>query len=193
MRIGIDISQIAHEGTGVGTYVRKLVGELVKQDKANTYVLFGASLRQRQKFISYYRSLGCDRKQVSLKTVPIPPMFLDILWNILHIVPVERFIGPVDVFWSSDWTQPPLISAYGMTTVHDLIALKFPRETNARVGFRFSVFAPISNIVATQKRRLAWAKRECSMFLCDSKATQKDLIELLHIDGSKTKVVYPGV
>jgi hypothetical protein len=192
MRIGIDISQIVYEGTGVGTYVRKLVSELIAWDTRNDYVLFGSSLRQGNKFRTYYRSLTCDRKKVTLRTVAIPPTLLDFLWNTLHIAPIEWFVGPIDVFWSSDWTQPPLAHARGVTTVHDLIALKFPKETNTTTGFRFSVLAPIANIVAIQKRRLVWAKKECSTFLCDSKATQKDLIDLLKIDISKTKVIYPG-
>jgi hypothetical protein len=192
MRIGIDISQIVYDGTGVGNYVRNLVRTLIAQDNTNTYVLFGASLRQRDKLKSYFRSLHSDPKKVTIKTVAIPPTLLSILWNTLHIIPIESFIGPVDVFWSSDWTQPPLGRAKGITTVHDLIAYKFPKETNAKTGFRLSSLAPISNIVKTQKRRLAWAKKECSIFLCDSKATQRDLIELLHIDVSKTKVIYPG-
>lgn len=179
MRIGIDISQIVYEGTGVGNYVRKLVSELIALDKTNTYVLFGASLRLRNKFYAYYRSLACDKKRVSLKTVPIPPMILDFLWNTLHIVPVEWFVGPLDVFWSSDWTQPPLREARGITTVHDLSIFKYPESFHRR-------------ILSVQKRRLLRAKQECNAFLCDSKATQKDLIELLRIDGTKTRVVYPG-
>jgi len=179
MKIGIDISQIVYEGTGVGTYVRKLVSELIAQDKINDYVLFGASLRQRNKFFSFYRSLACDPKRVSLKTVAIPPTILDFLWNSLHIAPIEWFIGPVDVFWSSDWTQPPLAKARGVTTVHDLSIFKYPESFH-------------KTILSVQKRRLRRAKQECIAFLCDSKATQSDLINLLKIDKSNTNVVYPG-
>ena len=179
MRIGIDISQIVYEGTGVGNYVRKLVSELIALDKTNTYVLFGASLRRRDKFRSYYRSLSCDRKKVTLRTLALPPMILDFLWNTLHIAPVEWFVGPLDVFWSSDWTQPPLTSARGVTTVHDLSTVRYPGSFNRK-------------ILAVQKRRLKRAREECNAFLCDSVATQKDLIELLKIDGHKTRVVYPG-
>jgi hypothetical protein len=179
MRIGIDISQIVHEGTGVATYVRNLVSELVATDRTNTYILFGASLRKREKFLSYYRSLHCDSKRITLKIVPIPPTLLDILWNVLHIVPIEWLIGHIDVFWSSDWTQPPLAHARGVTTVHDLSIFTYPRSFSKK-------------IVSVQKRRLNLAKRECSVFLCDSEATKKDMVTLLHIDASKTRVVYPG-
>src|SRR3989344_2931348 len=121
MRIGIDISQIVSEGTGVGKYVRRMVTALLKSDTKNEYVLFGASLRRRSIFYKYF-------KRENLVVVPIPPTILDVLWNKLHIFPVEWFTGKLDIFWSSDWTQPPLINAKGVTTIHDLIVLRHPEN-----------------------------------------------------------------
>lgn len=178
MRIGIDISQIVHEGTGVGKYVQEMVRALLLHDSKNDYVLFGASLRKQQVFQAFYASLP-SRQNVTLRVFPIPPTVLDVLWNTLHILPVEWFIGSVDIFWSSDWTQPPLRSARGVTTVHDLTIFKFPES-----------FA--EKIVSVHKRRLYWSKKECSAFLCDSEATKNDCLEFLGIDGKKLTVVYPG-
>jgi len=177
MKIGIDISQIVYEGTGVGTYVRRMVQSLLSIDHKNEYILFGASFRQREKFEEFMKTLPTGRAR--LVSVPIPPTLLDILWNRLHIMPVEKLTGPLDVFWSSDWTQPPLMHAKGVTTIHDLIAYKFPAETQA-------------GIVATHKRRLAWVKKECKMIFCDSQSTKKDIVELLGIDKSRLRVIYPG-
>ncbi|OGG34489.1 hypothetical protein A2363_04795 [Candidatus Gottesmanbacteria bacterium RIFOXYB1_FULL_47_11] len=177
MRIGIDISQIVYEGTGVGTYVRRMVEALLAIDTKNTYILFGASLRRRGVFEEFFATL--PRARARLVTVPIPPTILDLMWNRFHTTPIEKFTGPLDVFWSSDWTQPPLARAKGMTTIHDMIALKFPGETD-------------KGIVATHKRRLAWVKKECAMILCDSQSTKKDVMELLNIPGEKLRVVYPG-
>ncbi|OGG11293.1 hypothetical protein A2Z00_02310 [Candidatus Gottesmanbacteria bacterium RBG_13_45_10] len=179
MRIGIDISQIVYEGTGVGNYVRRLVSELVNLDKTNSYVLFGASLRQQGKLLSYYRSLHCDSSRVRLCVLPIPPTLLDLLWNILHVLSIERFIGHVDVFWSSDWTQPPLHHARGITTIHDVSIFRYPKS--------FS-----NTIINVQKRRLEQAKKECDAFLCDSLVTKQDVIDFLHIEAKKLHVVYPG-
>jgi hypothetical protein len=178
MRIGIDISQIAFEGTGVANYVRNLVKTLVETDKENSYVLFGASLRKRYVFEVFYRSLG-TKARVSLCTFPIPPTLLDILWNVLHVAPVEWFIGKIDVFWSSDWTQPPLSGARGVTTIHDLTILRFPKSFNRTIR-------------SVQKRRLRRAISECSLFLCDSNATKEDAKTFMHIDESRIRVIYPG-
>lgn len=178
MTIGIDISQIVYEGTGVATYVRRLVGALLTFDKKNEYVLFGSSFRRKNEFQKFYDTLPHGR--VRLVTVSIPPTLLDLLWNRLHVLPVEKMTGPLDIFWSSDWTQPPLMHAKGMTTIHDLIALKYPAETDAR-------------IVAAHKRRLAWVKKECKAILCDSQSTKKDVMELLNISADKLHIVYPGI
>ena len=43
MKIGIDISQIAYEGTGVGNFVENLVKQLITVDRKNEYVLFFSS------------------------------------------------------------------------------------------------------------------------------------------------------
>lgn len=180
MRIGIDISQIVHEGTGVAMYIRGLVTALLKTDKTNTYILFGATLRKRSVLDEFYSSVKKLNKNVRLVAIPIPPTLLEFLWNRLHMLPVELFIGVIDVFWSSDWTQPPLASAKGITTIHDLVALKFPEETDDR-------------IVSAHKRRLEWVKKECRMILCDSVATKNDVMTLLGIPENQLHVVYPGL
>ncbi len=177
MRIGIDISQIVYEGTGVATYMRQLVRSLVHADSTNTYVLFGASLRRSDVFYEFAE--GLHAKNVTLVSVAIPPILLDILWNIFHVMPIERFVGPVDIFWSSDWTQPPLAGVHGVTTIHDLTTMRFPKEMDRR-------------IVATHARRLRWVKKECATILCDSNATKQDIMELLHIPEHQLHVVYPG-
>lgn len=177
MRIGIDISQIVYEGTGVARYVRELVSEILAQDTINEYVLFGASLRKRYMFQDFADSLSASN--VTLKTVPIPPTVLDYFWNVFHIMPIEWFVGPVDIFWSSDWTQPPLMHAKGITTIHDVSPLRFPKEHAAQ-------------IVAVHTRRLQRVKQECQTILCDSEATKQDVSRLLSIPSSRLHVVYPG-
>lgn len=177
MRIGIDISQIVHEGTGVSNYVQEIVRALLAIDHENNYILFGSSLRKQRKLDQFYETV--KNPKVSLCSIPMPPIFLDFLWNRLHIVPIEWFTGPLDIFWSSDWTQPPLTHAKGITTVHDVSFLRYP-ETFTKA------------ILDVQKRRLAWVKRECKVIYCDSEATKQDVMSLVGIARIKLKVIYPG-
>lgn len=180
MRIGIDISQIVHEGTGVARYVRELVRALLTLDATNEYVLFGSSLRKQHVFKDYFDSLGALTKKTRLVTLPFSPTILEFLWNQLGVIPIEYFVGDIDVFWSSDWMQPPLARARGITTVHDVSFLRFPESFDKK-------------IIDVQMRRLARAKKLCSAFLCDSQASKKDTLELLNIPNSKLHVVYPGI
>ena len=182
MRIGIDISQTAYEGTGVGNYVKQLVTHLLAIDKENEYVLFYSSLRRNFQFSIFNPPAGGqnDNTKCKIKTFRIPPTLLNFLWNTLHIFPIEWFIGEVDVFISSDWTQPPTVKAKMATVLYDLIVYKYPEETAEK-------------IIAVQKRKLRWVKKECDMIFCISEATKRDAMNILGIAEAKLKVVYPGV
>ncbi len=187
MKIGIDISQLAFPGTGVASYTENLVRELLKNDQDNRYVLFGSSLRRKKVLENFTRSLSGGN--CSEKLFGFPPSFLETLWNRLHVLPLERLIGGVDVFHSSDWIQPPT-GARKVTTVHDLVVYKYPQSSHAKTQFRTDVFAPSANIVAVQKRRLRWVKNECDLIIADSLATKKDLREILNIPEEKVRVIY---
>ena len=50
MKIGIDISQIAYQETGVANFLSKLILNLSKVDKENQYILFYSSLRRSFQF-----------------------------------------------------------------------------------------------------------------------------------------------
>ena len=180
MRIGIDISQIVYEGTGVGTYVRRMVETLLSIDRKNTYVLFGASFRKKYIFKEFFQDMRKISQRAELVSVPIPPTLLDIMWNRFHVIPIEKFTGPLDIFWSSDWTQPPLSHARGVTTIHDLSTMLFPHEMDTR-------------ITRTHARRLKWVKKECQAIFCDSESTKHDIEELLHIQNNRLSVIYPGL
>jgi glycosyltransferase involved in cell wall biosynthesis len=179
MKIGIDISQMAYENTGVANYLESLIQSLLKVDDKNQYILFGSSLRQSIKYevlsIKYK-----NYKNVKIKIFPLPPSLLDFLWNRLHIVPIEMFLGEVDIFISSDWTQPPARHAKKATILYDLIVYKYPLETDKK-------------IIATQKRKLNWVKKECDIVFCISESTKRDAIEILGIEEKKLNVIYPGV
>lgn len=175
MRIGIDVSQLVYK-TGVSNYLAEFVDHLVQVDKQNTYILFASSLRQDLSFLNEKFAYN----NVTIKIVKFPPTLLDLLWNRLHIVPIETFIGDVDVFISSDWTEPPAKNAKKMTILYDLIIYKYPEETDEK-------------IVAVQKRKLAWVKKETQNILCISQATKHDAEELLGLDAAKFTVLYPGM
>jgi glycosyltransferase involved in cell wall biosynthesis len=178
MKIGIDISQMAYPGTGVARYVEKLVEGLVSLGEEHEYVLFFASLRKEFQ-ISNFKFL-ISNKNVKIKNIKLPPSVLDLLWNRLHVLPIESLIGDVDLFITSDWTEPPSRRAKKATILYDLIVYKFPDETDKK-------------IIQTQKRKLAWVKRESDVILCISESTKKDAMEILGIEEKRLKVIGAGV
>lgn len=178
MKIGIDISQLAYQETGVANYLSELITHLLEIDKKNEYVLFFSSMRRKFQ-ISNFKSQISNEK-VKIKTFKLPPSLLDMIWNKLHIMPIEWFVGDIDLFITSDWTEPPTLKAKKATILYDLIVYKHPEETDKK-------------IVTVQKRKLHWVKKESAMIFCISQATKKDAQDLLDIDNSRLAVLYPGV
>ncbi len=192
MKIGIDISQMAYEGTGVGNYTKNLVENLLKIDKENEYVLFFSSLRKNFQFSIFNPSINTQdcpersrmdnfqsNQKVKIKEFKIPLTFLDFLWNRLHIFPIEWFVGEVDVFITSDWIEPPVQKAKKVTILYDLTVYKYPQESDKK-------------IVETQKRKLCWVKKESDMIICISEATKRDAMEILGIEEKRLRVIYPA-
>jgi len=189
MKIAIDISQIAHHGSGVARYTYGLIRSLLKYDRKNQYVFFFSSLRQK---IPQGIKQEIKEKHI-LKEFFLPTTLLEILWNKLHIIPIENFIGAVDIFISSDWVEPPAKMAKKITVIHDLIALKYPKESHPLTEFSLKKFNISANIVDVQKRRLNWMKKESGLIIADSYATKKDILTFLKIPETKIEVVYPSV
>ncbi len=173
MKIGIDISQLVHQGTGVGNYTRNIVANLINIDRRNTYILFGQSLRKRYILEEFYS--GLKGANVSKSFWSIPPTASDLLFNVFRF-PIENFTGKLDIFHSSDWTQPKSRAAK-ITTVHDLVIYKFPEVSHPK-------------IVSVQKRWIELVRNECQIIIVDSIATKHDLIDILHFDVKKIRVVY---
>lgn len=175
MKIGIDISQIAHKGTGVARYTQTLIESLLNYDKDNEYVFFFSSLRQNLS----EKNITNITKRHLLKRYFLPPTVLNILWNKLHIVPIEKFTGPLDVFLTSDWVEPPA-KCKKITTIHDMVIEKYPETSHP-------------NIISTQKLRLQWVKKESDITICDSISTKNDVMKYLAIPEKKLRVIYPAV
>lgn len=165
IKVGMDISQMAHKG-GVATYTRNLSNKLSEFHELEM-IYFYSSLRN-----PYKGNLK------NVKSFKLPPTLFEILFNRWRNVSIERFLGPMDVFHSSDWTQPPT-KAKKVTTYHDVIPLKYPQWSHPK-------------IVAVHKRRLRLVEHEIDMVIAVSESTKKDLLEVSNISEDKITVVYEG-
>lgn len=168
MKIGIDISPLAYPGTGVATYTELLVDNLLRVDRQNDYVLFYSSLR-----------IPAPNKYIT-RHFKFPPLLLEQIWNRFHVFPIENLIGPLNIYHSSDWLEPPS-KANKVTTIHDLSILKYPDSFTRRNGH---------DIVENQKRKLYWSKKETKIFIAVSENTKQDIIDLLEIKKEQIRVIY---
>lgn len=176
MRIGIDISQIVYEGTGVGRFVHGLTNAILDFDTKNEWTFFFSSLRQNLN--PQMKSL-IKKKSYNLLEYKLPPTALSFLWNSIHRMKVEKLVGKLDWFITSDWTEPPSHMKKA-TVIHDLAYIKYPETIHA-------------TILKTQKQRMHWIQKESSIIFADSETTKHDAIQLCGLDGKKIFVNYPGV
>ncbi|HCS78495.1 TPA: hypothetical protein DIV55_01995 [Patescibacteria group bacterium] len=177
MKIGIDISQVVYKGTGVASYTENLVKAMLRQ-KGHEFVLFGTSFGRQKELWSFIHSLPTD-SSFRAKTFSLPISFISFLWNQLHIGRIERLTGNLDIFHTSDWTEPPS-KIPKVTTIHDLMIYKFPEHLP-------------EEIIETQRRKLAWVSRESKLIIADSKSTKSDIVRFLNIPAEKIHVIYLGV
>ena len=176
MNIGIDISQVVYEGTGVGRFTYGLIEAILEYDKNNTWTFLFSSFRGK---IDDHLLKKIKKSHHRYIRLPFSPRMLSFLWNTLHILSVERFTGPLDIFICSDWTEPPA-TCKKVTIVHDFAYLRYPETVHPM-------------ILETQKKRMRWVKKESSHIITPSRATQQDVATFFSIPLSKITPLYSGV
>lgn len=166
IRVGFDLSQTAFSG-GVGRYTEYLATEL-QSITGLEMIYFYSSLRQ-----SYHGRVK------NVREFKIPPTFSELIFNRLRVLNIESFVGKIDVYHSSDWTQPKT-RAKKITTYHDLVPIKYPAWSDPK-------------LVAVHKRRLELVEQEIDMVIAVSKSTMRDLLEVSTVPAEKIRVIYEGV
>ena len=187
----IDISQIVYKGTGTARFVYGLTKQILAQNEPDKFSFFFSGLRRR---LPEEIEKEIRNKSFALTKLPIPPKALSMLWNNLHILPIDLLCS-CDLFLTSDWTEPPSKSAKKATIVHDLAFLRYPKTIH-------------SDILNTQKKRLHWVIKETDIIITDSNATKNDIYQLIpknadllnlskkdidRLEKIKIKTIYPGV
>ena len=102
------------------------------------------------------------------------------LWSLAGRPPVERFVGPLDVFHFSDWIYPAQRGGLRTTTLHDLVPLHFRELVHPRT-YRLHT-AKLRNAVRT-----------CDLIFANSQFTADDLHKQLGFPRERVHVAYPGI
>src|SRR5919199_440882 len=107
--------------------------------------------------------------------------WLTILWHRAKLpLPAEWLSGPVDLYHSPDFVLPPLRSARGILTVHDLAFLMRPECADAHLRTYLEEVVPRS-------------VRRADYIIADSENTRNDLVVLLNVPPNAISVVPGGV
>lgn len=174
MRIGIDYTSAAHQGAGIGRYTRALIRALTRLDRSNEYRLFVAGRGGPH---------GQTRwpSNVRLSVIPLSQRNLTRIWHRLRLpLPVEAFIGSLDLFYSPDFVLPPVMRARTLLTVHDLSFVCYPQTADPHLYRYLNVAVPRS-------------VGRADHILADSQNTAHDLSRLWDVPAGKVSVLYSGV
>jgi glycosyltransferase involved in cell wall biosynthesis len=116
-----------------------------------------------------------------MRVIPLSQRNLTRVWHRLRLpLPVEAFIGSLDLFYSPDFVLPPVLRARTLLTVHDLSFVRHPQTADPHLYRYLNVAVPRS-------------VRRADHILADSQNTAHDLTELWDVPSGKISVLYPGV
>src|SRR5947208_18807 len=160
LRVVIDVSPLSVPRTGIGNYVRGLVAGLLEAGRdRHEVVAFGLSGPSGRRRIR--EALEGLPAELRLPLLPRATWWRS-GWSRLGRPPVESVVGPLDVFHFSDWMYPSQRRGARVTTVHDLVPLRFPDLVERRTR---RMHAP----------KYENAARTCDLLFADSHFTASEL------------------
>ncbi len=173
--IGIDYTPAYEQGGGIGRYVRELIAALADEDRVTDYRLFVAGANAK----SLPPLPGSNFRWAASR---ISPIWFARLWQRARLpIPVERWVGNVDVFHATDFVLPPTRrTTRTVLTVHDLSFVRTPDATSPALKRYLDQVVPRS-------------VHRADHVLADSQATKDDLITLYNVAPDKVEVLLSGV
>jgi glycosyltransferase involved in cell wall biosynthesis len=175
VRIVVDVSPLSHPRTGVGNYIRGSLVGIGDAGEHDVVAFAPANVRGRRVIESALDGVDVERK---LPLVPAAHA-LRTAWSRVGRPPVERVVGPVDVFHFSDWMYPAQRAGVRSTMIHDLVPIHFPEWVHARTRSMHGA-----------KYRHTTA---CDVVMVNSRFTGDDVAATLGVPTERIHVAYPGV
>ena len=176
---GIDISVLNDkQRTGIGNYTYQLINGLLKINATDKFILFGfATFRT----YNYLKNIDLGKyPNAELKIIKLPARSFRtafLLWQKLNWLPVEKFIGQVDLFHSFNWYMPPQGSGKKVATVFDLTSVLYPRWHEEKT----------SQLDTVRFKRIA---RYADLVLAISKSAKDDFSKLK--PKGRMEIIYPA-
>lgn len=173
--IAIDYTAAYEQGAGIGRLVRDLITHVADIDAETDYRLFvaGATIDD----VPLAPNLN-----FSWRPTRITPLWFARLWHRAFLpVPIEAFVGSVDLFHATDFTLlPTLPTTKSIVTVHDLSFVKAPQAAHPAMRRYLNAVVPRSI-------------RRATHVIADSQATKDDICEIYGTNPNKISVLLSGV
>ena len=169
MKIGIDVSCLAKQRTGIGIYTYNLIENLLKIDNSGEYCFFSAS------------SFNLNVYSKSSKKVfsCFPKKYTTVFWEQL-LLPLLIKREKIDLLHSPNYVSPYLSRVSTVITVYDLSAFMFPDTHPILRQLRHRLF-------------LSYSLKKSSKVITISENSKKDIQKYFGTPKEKIEVVYPGV
>jgi glycosyltransferase involved in cell wall biosynthesis len=173
--IAIDYTPAYEQGGGIGRLVRDLVTALSQYDTETAYRLFVSGAAKSD----LPPTPGAN---FQWKPTRISPKWLARIWQRARIpLPVETFVGKVDLYHATDFVLPHTLSATRkVVTVHDMSFVRVPDAASPRLKVYLDVVMPRS-------------VQKADHVIADSQATKDDLINLYSTSSDKITVLLSGI
>ncbi len=178
MRIVVDVSPLSHPRTGIGNYLRGMVGGLAAAGAGRHEVLGFAptSLRGPGRIRAALAGTG-----VSARLWPLPASHaLRTAWSRAGHPAAERLLGSFGALVFTDWMYPPQSGGLRATVIHDLVPVHHPEWCTPRT-------------VSMHTRKYDNAARSCDVVFTNSAYTARDVAATLGIPAEQIVVAPPGL
>jgi alpha-1,3-rhamnosyl/mannosyltransferase len=178
MRILVDVSPLSHPRTGIGNYLRGMVGGLAAEagERHEVRGFAPTSLRGPRRIRTALRGTG-----VEASLWPLPwSHAVRTAWSRAGHPAAERLLGRFDALVFSDWMYPPQRGGLRTTVIHDLVPLHHPEWCTPRT-------------VSMHTRKYEHTARACDLVFANSRFTAADVTETLGVAPDRIVVAYPGL
>ncbi|HNT86789.1 MAG TPA: glycosyltransferase family 1 protein [Candidatus Hydrogenedentes bacterium] len=172
MRVGMDLTPLTGDRTGVGHFTAYLLRALLPMLGEDRLAGLATGLRA-------LRAVA-DVAACPVRRLPVPTRVLYQLWNVAGLPRVDTVLGGVDVFHATNYFLPPTRRARRVLTIYDLAFLRAPQWCSPKIVGPFARHVP----------RFA---READAVLTCSEASKRDIVELLGVPEAKVTVTYGAV
>lgn len=166
MRVGIDISPLTAQRTGVGNYCYYLLKHLLS---AGDCTFHGFSSGRRG------IALGELAGKLRHRHVPIPTRVLYRVWDWAGAPTVDRLLGGVDVYHATNYYLGPVSRARTVVTIHDLAFMVHPELCSPKIVGPFS-------------KGMAGFARRADAIMAYSESTKRDVVRQLGVGAEKVTV-----